>query len=354
MHFAFQSYIHDYWKPYPHQQEELSKWFQALLNRTFQGAPKKPDNFSPQAQPPKAALLCGLDAINHIMLNQGRMPIGRDLLDDLADNVASLEAMVCSDMPLTTPDAQGNYHITVMTIALKQLTDLCVEVWTPGKTFATHPTAYILGNGAHWQALVQESNNWHVRDKKSFIVNNLKNYLEVANRRGMVLALLKEPSRATGDIDWENSSQNRKRLHHQVDTPDSQPTPCITSSEAPIVIAEDDDDERARAYAKNSEDADPNTQHLLAELANTFATPPSGQPQIPPTPDAAQSSQNQWVPTKIGNFTMLHNEAANLYKCPFCGLERETHLGVATHMGRYCKAARKAKQEEVEEDEDII
>ena len=28
LHHAFQSYIHDYWNPFPHQQGELSKWFQ--------------------------------------------------------------------------------------------------------------------------------------------------------------------------------------------------------------------------------------------------------------------------------------------------------------------------------------
>ena len=58
------------------------------------------------------------------MVNQGRMPITRDNLDDLADNVASLEAMISNEATYTMPNEQGNYHVSVISIALKQLTDL--------------------------------------------------------------------------------------------------------------------------------------------------------------------------------------------------------------------------------------
>ena len=94
MHDAFQSYIQDYWKAYPNQQQELSRWFQGLLLRTFGNstAPHKGPNTAQTTS--QGTLLCGLDAINHIMMNQGRMPVTRDILDDIADNVACLEAMV--------------------------------------------------------------------------------------------------------------------------------------------------------------------------------------------------------------------------------------------------------------------
>ena len=129
MHDGVQSYIQDYLKPYPNQQQELSRWFQSLLARTFgpSQTSHKPSTFVPTTNS-QGTLLCGLDAINHVMVNQGRMPINREILDDIADNVASLEAMVTSEATSANPHSEGNYHITVMTIALKQLTDLFVRV----------------------------------------------------------------------------------------------------------------------------------------------------------------------------------------------------------------------------------
>ena len=94
MHDAFQSYIHDYWKAYPNQQRELSKWFQGLLSRTFGNNTAPPKGPTIAQTTSQGTLLCGLDAINHIMINQGRMPVTRDILDDIANNVASLEAMI--------------------------------------------------------------------------------------------------------------------------------------------------------------------------------------------------------------------------------------------------------------------
>ena len=122
------------------------------------------------------------------------MPITRDIMDDIADNVASMEAMISPETMLAMPDQQGNYHVTVMSIAIKQLVDLFVQVWNPKCNEEPHPVAYLLGNGAHWQALVKEPEGWFVRDKKSFKVHNLNNYLEVSSRRGMVLSLTKEAS----------------------------------------------------------------------------------------------------------------------------------------------------------------
>ena len=197
---------------------------------------------------PKGSLLCGLDAINHIMVNQGRMPISRDLLDDLADNVATLEAIVSPGTSESMPHAEGNYHITVMTIALKQLTDLAVEIWDPGQNDLTKPpVAFVRGNGAHWQAFVQEPNGWYIRDKKSFQVRYLKNFLTVSCRHGMVLALRRKPSKPSGDVDWGNSTPNRKCLHHEVAGSQTHPpTGDISSSSGGHnVIPDDDEDEQA-------------------------------------------------------------------------------------------------------------
>ena len=101
------------------------------------------------------------------------------------------------------------------------------EFWTPGKSDLTKPpVVFVIGNGAHWQAMIQEPDGWYVRNKKSYKVHNLKNYLEVCCRRGMVLALRREPSKATGDVDWGNCSQGRKRPHHEVENAQAHSTPC--------------------------------------------------------------------------------------------------------------------------------
>lgn len=350
MHLSFQSYIQDYWKPYPNQQAELSKWFQSLLNQTFGANHMQPKAPIAAVTQPKDSLLCGLHAINHIMVNQGRMPISRDILDDLADNVAALEASISTEATYSMPNEHGNYHISVMSIALKQLTDLYVQIWTPGKSDDVTPVAFVYGNGSHWQAIVQEPDGWYVRDQQSYKVNNLTNYLQVCRRRGMVLSLLRMPTDIAEDMDWDNATQNRKRVRQEADMVDGQPTPCITSSTIAPIIIPDDEDEQARAYLKISEEPDSSTQQMLVEIAqadlpqtlnNHSANPPVSQ------------NEDQWIEHKLGVTKMYYNAAKNLYKCLFCNLQRESALGVATHTGRYCSqnpARIPVKAEEVEED----
>ena len=351
MHHAFQSYIHDYWNPFPHQQAELSKWFQNLLNQKFEASSAQQKSPILATMQPKDSLLCGLHAINHIMVNQGRMPITREILDDLADNVATLEATISNEATCTMPHEQGNYHVTVMSIALKQLTDLFVQIWAPGKSDDSTPVAFVIGNGSHWQAIVQEPDGWYVRDHQSFKVHNLTNYLQVCRRRGLVLSLLRMPSDSADDMDWDNTSQNRKRLRQEGDTTDAQPTPRITSSSsAPILISEEDGDEHARAYAKISDEPDSATQEILVEIAQTDIP----QPDLH-IADQPANSATQWVEMTMGVTRMFYNDAHKKFKCAFCNVQRDTALGVATHTGRYCSQnPAKTSVKAEEEEEDII
>ena len=356
LHHGFQSYIHDYWNPFPHQQQELSKWFQALLNRTF-----GPTNVTPgcQAPQPQAApttaqgtLLCGLRAINYLMINQGRMPVDREILDDIADNVASLEAAIHADNLSTNPDKEGNYHVTVMSVAIKQLADLFVTVWTPQKATEETPIAYILGNGSHWQALVQENNEWFVRDQKSFKVQNLQNFLQVSTRRGMVLALTRQPP-TQGDMDCDgNSSTSRKRTFQEValanSSVDDQPTPRINPAAETIVV--DDDDEEPVKKDRALQDT-PNTQELLENAQNAFVPLPNDSPPNVTTRGATTpTAETQWVQTKVGVTPLLHCEATNIYRCIKCQFQSQSPLGVATHFGRYCNKQTNPKAEGEEED----
>ena len=367
LHNGFQSYIHDHWNAFPHQQHELSNWFQMLIKRIFgpTNHPPQPTQQSIPAQntnpgnPTKGALLCGLDAINSIMINQGKMPIQRDIVDDIADNVATWEAIVDPQGDLAAPDQEGNYHITVITIALKQFTDLFVNVWTPNGTSQSPPVAYVLGNGFHWQAVVQEADGWFLRDKKSFKIHNLKHYLTVASRRGVVLALSKELP-PNGDMDWEGTAPNRKRDHQEV-TPENLPNPVPpTTTTAPtppsqIIIADDDEDEpekKSRALQDDSQD----TQVLLQNAPQAFEPLPSDTPPNVTTRSAnSQAQEPQWQPITIGVTAMFFCEATAMYKCNNCNFQSLSGLGVASHFGKYCNknSASNPPKEETEE-EDIL
>ena len=287
-------------------------------------------------------MLCGLDAINHLMINQGRMPIDRGILDDIADNVAAMEAIISPDTALAMPHEEGNYHVTVMSIAIKQLVDMFVQIWTADKKDEPPPVAYLIGNGAHWQALVQEPGGWFVRDKKSYQVHNLKNYLEVCSRRGMVLSLTKQPSETGGDMDWQGTPNNNKRLFEEVEIE------CAASSTANAAInVDEEDDERPEKMARSDQPAAETTQELLLQTAVTEAPPPS---TINEQPEAGE-----WVSCKKGVTNMLYNEALNMYKCTNCNFQKESSLSVAIHSGRYCNPHASQKGSvKPEEEEDII
>ena len=254
-----------------------------------------------------------------------------------------------------------------MTIALKQLTDLSVEFWDPGKSDLTKaPVAFVRGNGTHWQALVQEPEGWFIRDKKSFQVRNLNNFLAVSCRHGMVLALRRELSKPSGDVDWGNSTPNRKRPHHEVENsqPQLHPNDSSSSSGASILIPDGDEDEQARAYARTGSDDD-STQQMLINLGQS----PTPQLQAAPTPQngantpaSPRAKQNQWVAVTVGVTPMLYNGTTKMYKCAHCDLQKPTALGIATHTGKYCQRkksqpttkAGEGDTKKEEDDEDIL
>ena len=210
------------------------------------------------------------------------MPITRDILDDIAENVASLEVAISHEATSTRPHAEGYYHITVMTIALKQLTDLFVRVCCPEKWTYTNEYAFILGNGKHWQALVKEGNEWYVRDKEPFKVNNLQGFLKMASRRGVVLGLTKTMP-ASGDMDWEgtpSASTSRKRPLEISEAGGNDSTPCITCLPSdPIVIDDEisEPDKKSRALENGSSQNADHTQELLLSAQHALEPMPAPQ-----------------------------------------------------------------------------
>ena len=353
LHDAFQSYIHDYWTAFPYQQQELSKWFQALLSRTFGPAntPKK-DTLMPMTKS-HGALLCGLDAINHIMVNQGRMPITRDILDDIADNVASLEVAISDEATSTRPHAEGYYHITVMTIALKQLTDLFVHAVSPEKWTPTNEYAFILGNGRHWQALVKKDNQWWIRDKESHLVYNLHGYLIMASRRGVVLALTNDMP-ASGDMDWEatpTAPTSRKRPLDALEATENESTPCLPCNISEVIIIDGDveePDKKARALENDQAQNSECTPELLLSAQQAFDAM-----QVPQNVSQA-TPEETWTQKTVGVTPMLQNDMGDMYKCINCDFKSASALGVATHYGRYCskKVVKQEANENVVEEED--
>ena len=165
-------------------------WFHKLMDEVFQ--PQHASSSPPKQQEPpsvKGTLLCGLDAINHIMAKRDRLPVHHDVLDEITSHVASLEAQVRGDgTPLdTAPSKEGNYHVTVLTLAIQLLADLHVSVWKHTSAHQNQPFCYLLGNGHHWQTMVREGDDWFVRDKKSFRVENPMNFLAQRILNALVL-----------------------------------------------------------------------------------------------------------------------------------------------------------------------
>lgn len=283
-----------------------------------------------------------MDAINHLLLHKGRMPIGRDILDDIAHNVASLEAQLCSENPLTIPHVEGNYHVSAMTIALKQLADLYSSIWTPQKMLTPNDSAFLVGNGNHWQALIKESDGWYVCDKGRSQVQDLLNFLQVASRRGMVFQLHSQTPES-GDMDWEADLPSRKRTMDEACIPLLPAIPLITDgTEQSIIDVDEPEGKKPRCTTPTSE-----TQEALLQLADTYTPLPEETPDPPVTRSTtAETPDIEWKEVTVGVTPMLHSEVHGRYKCISCGYERDTSLGIATHYGRYCPK-RVTKTEEI-------
>ena len=266
------------------------------------------------------------------MVHRGRTPVDRDILDDIAHHVAAMETATGTGRALTTPHAEGNYHITVLSLALKQLADVFVHAWTDAK-HADDNFGYIIGNGNHWQALLRTPDGWYVLDRQSFPVHNLRGFLRMSSRRGMVLALNLEPS-PSGDMDWEVQPPSRKRTLQEVLSIDVPNTPPILGHPTPNVPSDAEPEEKKTRNEASSTDL---TQDVLLQIKNE-----DYRPLVEDTTDrvtrsaSSQPIDPQWQEITVGVTRLYHSAVLNLYRCLECNFQRPTPLGVTTHYGRYC------------------
>jgi hypothetical protein len=360
LHHSFQGYLQDHWTAYPHLQQELSKWFKEMVGRYYPQAKGAP--IPPRPQPESSAvlpartdaqgsLLCGLRALNHVMVHLGRMPVNRDILDDVADNVAALEAMVSTESAVALPHAEGNYHVTAMSVALKQLADLYVKVWSPSMPPSAADFAYILGNGNHWQALLKEANGWYVRDTKSFKVDNLSNYLTMAARRGMVLTLQKEPP-DSGDMDWDMEPPCRKRPLEALAEPANPEVLQIAMAANAEPTDVDEPEGKKTRCVQALEDS---TQETLLQIKEEDYSPLPSDPIDRATRASTSAPLDPlWEEKVVGQTTLLYSPITGMYMCPRCRkFQRDTPLGVTSHYGKYCskRPTEVAPEEQIHIDE---
>ena len=350
---SFESYMKDYWSPFPYAAQDVRNWFRSELERLFQQkiqpfgstsvrAPAKPA--APKAPAPaftprevaQGTLLCGLDAINHIMASRGRMPLGRDVLDDVALHVANLEAAIRAEGTAvdTTPHAEGNYHVTVMSLALTHLVDLHVSVWKPGTS--TPAFAFIAGDGKHWQAIVQDSGTWMVRDRRSFKVQDLQNYLACRSRKGIVLLCSEDPVDNPMDADCSTAPISKKR---PIEEAVNAEQPLLAAAASPEPPSQDEEPEGKKA--RSTQDSLQSTPALLAHLEGAFQPLPDDVPAPVVMTRAADAppAETEWAVRQVGVTAVLFNARTNMFRCPSpdCPYIGASPIGVTSHFGKYCK-----------------
>ena len=88
----------------------------------------------------------------------GRPSIDRSVVDDIADEVATTEAMRLDDgsaVDNATHD-RGNYTVETLMRALSVTGDLACGYWVPKPSSTPSPVPTILaGNGSHWIAIIR-------------------------------------------------------------------------------------------------------------------------------------------------------------------------------------------------------
>ena len=349
---SMESYLQDYWSEFPDQARQLRKWFHQKMAEAFAaaGRPAKPatattsTDQSAVRHPPQAreTLLCGLDAINHVMVSRNRMPVQRDMLDDIAAHVASLEAAISRPECLVAQvEAAGNYHITTMSLALHHLTDLHVQVWSPERDHSTGSCAYVLGSSSHWQAVVQEDGQWWLRDKQSIAIRDLRSLLLARSKNGMVLACNEEATGAEMDYDASLERPSRKR------TAEELPNDTVASPR-PTQASQLTRSSSAALFSTQETDAH-STATLLQLLADIPYTPLPNE-RTAPAPAARKRSKSapshpstaeDWEEIPYGVATVLHSKTLRLYRCPKpgCKFQKDSPLGISIHYNRYCKHA---------------
>ena len=273
-----------------------------------------------------------MHALNHVMVHRGRTLVDRDILDDIAHNVAAMENATSTGHALAAPNPEGNYHVTVLSLALKQLADVFVHVWTD-TNHSNNNYGYIIGNGRHWQALLRTPDGWSVLDRFTYQVHNLRGFLRMSSRRGMVLALNLEPS-SSGDMDWEVRQPSRKRTLQEVLAIDAPDTSLITGHPASIPPPNIEPEEK-KTRSDSSTMGD--TQEALLQVKDEQYHPLVDETTDRVTRSAiSQPTDPQWQEITVGVTRLYHSPVLNMYRCINCDFQRPTPLGVTSHFGKYC------------------
>lgn len=343
---SFESYMRDHWQAFPYKVIDVRKWFKAELNKmysvsgTLRGAVNvaastfKPHAIQRGTHGVRGTLLCGLRAINYVLESIKRPEVDRTLLDDIAEHIVQQESLVSVDTDglLTAPHPEGNYHVDVMTLALKLLTDLHVSVWRP--TDLQPALAYVLGDGHHYQAVVKENSRWVLKDRDTQRVRNLPSLLRERCRIGMVLAC--------SDQDVEMECRPSRKRQHSVESVDTAPVTTADGPAGEVEQAAEGTPEVQEKKARTDANDEQPTPLLLAHMQGMYVPLLLDQPVQVKEEDGAIP---EWVQRRIAEGTLVHDEAKGVYRCVFCGHERPTALGVAVHMARYCKARPKTDAE---------
>ena len=103
---------------------------------------------------PAGSLLCGLWTLNNWRRVQGMPPVGREVLDEIADTVASAEAVLLTDGNAqdTVPHAEGNYCVSTRRRGFSVYGNRDV---TPLREGGKAAPAFLVGSGTHWMLAVR-------------------------------------------------------------------------------------------------------------------------------------------------------------------------------------------------------
>ena len=116
----------------------------------------------------KSSLMCGYDAVNHILSALGRQKISELDIETTAHAMADRESSIIYNMDPGTvldlaADPRGNYAADTLLHVLHTHSTLNVERWRPDQPISS--CAILLGSGDHWQAVLMD------RDKQWFVLN---------------------------------------------------------------------------------------------------------------------------------------------------------------------------------------
>ena len=165
----------------------------------------------------KHLLLCGLDAINHLFRHFKKESIERNRIDEINDEIATAEAITAIeevDEPANHVDERGNYPVDVLLTVLDVYGHLDTNRWKPGEPITA--TAYLVGCGAHWTAVVKNSQDlWFEKDKRTQSILNPGHYFKGKDRHGAIYAI----------------HERKMDVDDNVNIIDDAPTPTFSTAE---------------------------------------------------------------------------------------------------------------------------